>query len=159
MWSNSWTLYKVIVSGFTLLFGIKILLLGDKNKIQNLVQTTWTFVNDRSVVCEKSRFGFTVNFCDLLLIIGLTLGSSLSSIAMHMFIFSLCTNLCLQWEPDIIAVSLMYLSSRLTKVELSDWEGKVIGSKAKWYDFMVPDVTLDIMEGSCVCVEVVLIVL
>ena len=83
MWSNSWALYKVIVSGFTLLFGIKILLLGDKNKIQNLVQTTWTFVNDRSVVYKKGYFSFTVSF-DLLLIIGFILGSSLSSIAMYM---------------------------------------------------------------------------
>ncbi len=33
--------------------------------------------------------------------------------------FSLCTTLCLQWESDIIAVALMYLASRLSKIDFS----------------------------------------
>lgn len=56
--------------------------------------------------------------------------------------------LCLQWEPDIIAVALMYLASRLTKVEVSDWHGKIPGQKIKWYEALVEDATLEILEGK-----------
>ena len=31
---------------------------------------------------------------------------------------SFCTTLCLQWEPEIIAIALMYLTSKLSKLEV-----------------------------------------
>ena len=31
---------------------------------------------------------------------------------------SLCTTLCLQWEPEIVAVALMYLAAKLSKFEV-----------------------------------------
>ena len=64
---------------------------------------------------------------------------------------SLCTMLCLQWEPDIIAVALIYLAGRLTKYEISDWNGKQHGQRVKWYEFLVEDVTLELLEGMCSC--------
>lgn len=102
------------------------------------------------------------------------------------FIFSLCTTLSLQWESDIVAVALMYLASRLSKVDFSvsspchitienyvfyykyifhtdvgtldlnytnlksflqDWQGKQPGFKGKWYEALVQDITVDLIEG------------
>lgn len=62
---------------------------------------------------------------------------------------SLCTSLCLQWEPEIIAVSLMYLGTRLNKFEVTDWSGKISGSKQKWWECLVEDLTVDLMEDIC----------
>ena len=31
---------------------------------------------------------------------------------------SLCTTLCLQWEPEIIAIAVMYLAAKLSKFEV-----------------------------------------
>ncbi|ELU11234.1 hypothetical protein CAPTEDRAFT_137456 [Capitella teleta] len=62
---------------------------------------------------------------------------------------SLCTTLSLQWEPDVIAVALMYLASRLTKFDIQDWTGKVFGSKSKWWDHLVEDVNIEFLEDIC----------
>lgn len=62
---------------------------------------------------------------------------------------SLCTTLSLQWEPEIIAVSLMYLGTRLNKFEIVDWIGKVPGAKQKWWEFIVDDLTVELMEDIC----------
>ena len=48
------------------------ILIGDQQKLQKMVQMSWTFVND-----------------------------------------SLCTTLCLQWEPEIIAIAVMYLAVKV----------------------------------------------
>lgn len=61
---------------------------------------------------------------------------------------SLCTTLCLQWEPEIVAVAVMYLTSRLNKFEITDWQGKPLGYRGKWYEFLVEDVTLELLEGT-----------
>ena len=66
-------------------------------------------------------------------------------------ICSLCTTLCLQWEPDVIAVALMYLSSRLNKSEITDWVGKPLGYRGKWYEFLVENITLELLEGDKIC--------
>ncbi|XP_060608084.1 cyclin-K-like isoform X2 [Ruditapes philippinarum] len=62
---------------------------------------------------------------------------------------SLCTTLCLQWEPEIIAISLMYLGTRLNKFEITEWQGKVAGTKQKWWESIVPDLTVELMEDVC----------
>ena len=59
--------------------------------------------------------------------------------------FSLCTTLCLQWEPHIVATAFLYLAGRLSKSDLLDWSGK--NTKAKWWDQLTDDVSLEIMEG------------
>lgn len=33
------------------------------------------------------------------------------------------TTLCLQWEPEIIAIAAIYLASKLGQFEISDWQG------------------------------------
>lgn len=62
---------------------------------------------------------------------------------------SLCTTLCLQWEPEIIAVAVMYLTSRLNKFDITDWQGKPSSFRGKWYEFLVEDVTLELLEDIC----------
>lgn len=62
---------------------------------------------------------------------------------------SLCTTLSLQWEPEIIAVSLMYLGTRLNKFEVSDWQGKIPGTKQKWWECFVEDLSVELMEDIC----------
>ncbi|KAL4238977.1 hypothetical protein ACF0H5_003681 [Mactra antiquata] len=62
---------------------------------------------------------------------------------------SLCTTLCLQWEPEIIAASLMYLGTKLNKFEITDWTGKVPGTKQNWFESIVPDLTVELMEDVC----------
>ncbi|XP_033735510.1 cyclin-K-like [Pecten maximus] len=62
---------------------------------------------------------------------------------------SLCTTQCLQWEPEVISVSLMYLGTRLTKFDIQDWHGKVSGAKTKWWEFLVEDITVELMEDIC----------
>jgi len=41
----------------------------------------------------------------------------------------------------------MYLTSRLTKFDITDWQGKPSGYRGKWYEFIVEDVTLELLEG------------
>ncbi|XP_048733788.2 cyclin-K-like isoform X1 [Ostrea edulis] len=62
---------------------------------------------------------------------------------------SLCTCLCLLWEPEIISVSLMYLATRLTKFDIQDWHGRAPGTRIKWWDFLVEDITVELMEDIC----------
>lgn len=81
---------------------------GDKEKIEQMVQMAWTFIND-----------------------------------------SLCTRLCLQWEPDVMAVALMYLGSRLKTFEVTDWHGKTPTSKGKWWNNLVEDITFELLEDIC----------
>jgi len=61
---------------------------------------------------------------------------------------SLCTTLSLEWEPDLIAVSLLYLSCRLTKFKVTSWVDKPDDYTGKWYTFFVNDVNLDIIESK-----------
>lgn len=59
---------------------------------------------------------------------------------------SLCTTLSLQWEPEIIAVALMYLAGKLSKFEVVDWVGRQ-PKHLRWWDMFVEDVTMDLLEG------------
>uniref|UniRef100_A0A6M2DMG6 Cyclin-K n=1 Tax=Xenopsylla cheopis TaxID=163159 RepID=A0A6M2DMG6_XENCH len=61
---------------------------------------------------------------------------------------SLCTTLCLQWEPEVIAVALMYLSGKLSKFEVIDWNGRT-SKHTRWWDMFIEDVTLDLLEDIC----------
>ncbi|ODN00846.1 Cyclin-K [Orchesella cincta] len=53
---------------------------------------------------------------------------------------SLCTTLCLQWEPEIIAIALMYLAGKLSKFEVVDWNGRR-SEHLRWWDMFVEDMT------------------
>ncbi|KAK4883595.1 hypothetical protein RN001_006914 [Aquatica leii] len=61
---------------------------------------------------------------------------------------SLCTTLALQWEPEIIAVALMYLAGKLSQFEVVDWVGRN-NKHLRWWDMFVEDVTMDLLEDIC----------
>ncbi|XP_014212425.1 cyclin-K-like [Copidosoma floridanum] len=61
---------------------------------------------------------------------------------------SLCTTLSLQWEPEIIAVALMYLAGKLSKFDVIDWTGRQT-KHLRWWDMFVEDVTMDLLEDIC----------
>ncbi len=63
---------------------------------------------------------------------------------------SYSTTLCLQWEPEIIAIALMYLASKLSQFDIS--KSIQIGNnanneKANWYDQFVEGLEMEILEG------------
>ncbi|GFS14350.1 cyclin-K [Elysia marginata] len=60
----------------------------------------------------------------------------------------LAINTGMQWEPEIIAVSLMYLASRLTKFEPSEWSGRS-SSKSKWWEDIIEGMSMELMEDIC----------
>ncbi|CAD7086300.1 unnamed protein product [Hermetia illucens] len=61
---------------------------------------------------------------------------------------SLSTTVCLQWEPEIIAVALIHLASKLSKFTVVDWIGKQ-PHHLRWWDMFVADVTMEILEDIC----------
>ncbi len=61
---------------------------------------------------------------------------------------SYCTTLCLQWEPEIIAIALMYLASKLSQFDLSKSIQISKNDKEKWYDQFVEGLNLETMEGN-----------
>ncbi|KAM3960063.1 LOW QUALITY PROTEIN: cyclin-K [Aphomia sociella] len=61
---------------------------------------------------------------------------------------SLCTTLCLQWEPEVIAVALMFLAGKLSKFEVVDWNGRLPKHNA-WWDMFVEDITMELLEDIC----------
>ena len=66
-------------------------------------------------------------------------------------VYSLCTTLLLEWEPDLIAISVLYLSCRLMKFKVTSWVDKPNDYTGKWYIFFVNDVNLDIIESKFLC--------
>ena len=44
----------------------------------------------------------------------------------------------------------MYLASRLTKFEPTDWNGRVSGSKAKWWEDLIEGMSMELMELSLI---------
>lgn len=80
---------------------------GDRNKLQKMVQMSWTFVND-----------------------------------------SLCTTVCLQWEPEIIAIAVMYLAVKLSKFEVKDWANR-LPNHHNWWDQFVEDLDTSDLEEIC----------
>lgn len=61
---------------------------------------------------------------------------------------SLCTTLSLQWEPEVIAVALMYLAGKLSQFDVQDWTGRT-AKHLRWWDMFVQDVTMDLLEDIC----------
>lgn len=61
---------------------------------------------------------------------------------------SLCTTLCLQWEPEIIAIALMYLAGKLSKFEVVDWDRRR-SEHLRWWDMFVEDMSIDYLEDIC----------
>ncbi|CAJ1074236.1 cyclin-K-like [Xyrichtys novacula] len=60
---------------------------------------------------------------------------------------SLCTTVALQWEPQIIAVAVMYLAGRLCKFDLQEWMSKQMSRR--WWEQFVHDVPVEVLEDVC----------
>ncbi|KAJ4938800.1 hypothetical protein JOQ06_028266 [Pogonophryne albipinna] len=60
---------------------------------------------------------------------------------------SLCTMVALQWEPQIIAVAVMYLAGRLSKFDIQDWTSKQLSRR--WWEQFVHDVPVEVLEDIC----------
>lgn len=61
---------------------------------------------------------------------------------------SLSTTVCLQWEPEIIAIAMMHLASKLSKFTVDDWDGRR-PNHLRWWDMFVSDITMQILEDIC----------
>uniref|UniRef100_A0A1X7VAT7 Cyclin-like domain-containing protein n=1 Tax=Amphimedon queenslandica TaxID=400682 RepID=A0A1X7VAT7_AMPQE len=62
---------------------------------------------------------------------------------------SLCTTLCLQWEPPVVAVALLYLAGKLSKFDLqSAFQAK---SRSWWRQFVL---TVDAHDLESICHQV-----
>lgn len=61
---------------------------------------------------------------------------------------SLCTTLCLQWEPEIIGIALMYLAGKLSKFEVNDWNGRT-SKHNHWWDMFVENMSIEFLEDIC----------
>lgn len=61
---------------------------------------------------------------------------------------SLSTTVCLQWEPEIIAVALIHLASKLSKFTVTDWVGRQ-PCHLRWWDMFISDVTMELLEDIC----------
>ena len=53
--------------------------------------------------------------------------------------------LSLQWEPEIIAVAVMYLAGRLCKFDIQEWTTKQ--PSRRWWEQFVQDVPVELLEG------------
>jgi cyclin K len=58
---------------------------------------------------------------------------------------SLETTLCVQWEPEIIAVAMMYLACQISKYDVTDWTGRA-PEHTKWWDMFVRDMNKNILD-------------
>lgn len=61
---------------------------------------------------------------------------------------SLSTTVCLQWEPEITAVAMIHLASKLSKFIVDDWSGRQ-ANHLRWWDMFVADITMEILEDIC----------
>ncbi|OQV14679.1 Cyclin-K [Hypsibius exemplaris] len=61
---------------------------------------------------------------------------------------SYMTNLCLEWEPEVIAVAALYLACYLVKFKAPDWTGRQ-PDHLNWWDQFVDNLTPDVLEEIC----------
>uniref|UniRef100_A0A1I7Z6U9 CYCLIN domain-containing protein n=1 Tax=Steinernema glaseri TaxID=37863 RepID=A0A1I7Z6U9_9BILA len=57
------------------------------------------------------------------------------------------TTLCVLWEPEIIAISLLYMSMKMLKLESVTWKNQQMGEN--WWDQLVVGLSVDMMEKIC----------
>lgn len=72
-------------------------------------------------------------------------GFKCANLTCNICVLSLCTMLSLQWEPEIIAVAVMYLAGRLCKFDIQEWTSKQ--SSRRWWEQFVQDVPVELLEG------------
>ena len=63
---------------------------------------------------------------------------------------SLSTTLCLQWEPEVIAIAFMYLAGKMAQFQIEtcvDVSNKENQSQ-NWWDQFVEDLSIEVLEGQ-----------
>lgn len=60
---------------------------------------------------------------------------------------SMAITVCLQWEPEIVAIAMIYLASKI-QFKVEDWVGRQPHHLC-WWDMFVSDVTLELLEDIC----------
>lgn len=58
------------------------------------------------------------------------------------------TTVCLQWEPEVIAIALIHLASKLSKFMVVEWIGRQ-SHHLRWWDMFVADVEMEVLEDIC----------
>ena len=61
---------------------------------------------------------------------------------------SYSTTICLEWEPEIIAIALMYLWSKMKKFDLNLWVTNKEHVKDNWWDQFVEELSSENLEGN-----------
>ncbi|EDV24080.1 uncharacterized protein TRIADDRAFT_27302 [Trichoplax adhaerens] len=63
---------------------------------------------------------------------------------------SLSTTLCLQWKPQVVAVSLLHLAAKLSKYNLSAApDGPHYDHSKSWWQHFLPEINSDVLEDIC----------
>ncbi|KAL7074419.1 hypothetical protein ACQ4LE_006735 [Meloidogyne hapla] len=62
---------------------------------------------------------------------------------------SLATNLCLLWEPEVIAISMLYMSFKMERIGESPEGEDKMGEDAEWWNTYVQNLTVPMMENIC----------
>ncbi|XP_051155919.1 cyclin-K-like isoform X2 [Leptopilina boulardi] len=58
---------------------------------------------------------------------------------------SLSTTLCLEWEPEVIAIALINVSAKLNKFKIDDWKGRK-PNHTKWCDLFILNLDNTVLE-------------
>jgi hypothetical protein len=56
--------------------------------------------------------------------------------------------LCLLWEPEIIAIAVMYLAAKLSKFDVKEWKNRQ-PNHINWWDQFAQDLETSDLEGIC----------
>lgn len=62
---------------------------------------------------------------------------------------SCCTTLCLQYEPEIVAIAMLFLARKTGGCEIIDWESRDPSIHKDWWDVYVEDLAETILEDIC----------
>lgn len=67
------------------------------------------------------------------------------------WLFSLCTTISLQFLPHVVAIAMLNLASKLSKVELvvaPEHADPLLGAKAAWWEHFLDDASEDLLAGD-----------
>lgn len=72
-----------------------------------------------------------------------------SILLMDVFVhlISLCTTICLQWEPEVVAIAVMFLAGKLNNKSNNKASYEI--ANLCWWNVHVENVTIDILEDIC----------
>lgn len=132
-WGVTWIYSTVVYAMYEELscyglYGFLCALLGDKGKIQKLVQMAWTFVNDRYKFCLQCKWMYSTGRT-ILKLFWLTWRHTCD-----FFTYSLATSLSLRKRPEILAVAHLNLAGKLANFDLKASTDSP-SSKPWWYSF------------------------